>query len=238
MSNFETITYLAFHREQVASRRLAQRTGMSMAAAVEQILSEIAGAKGLQYLLAERRTYFALQEERKQEKRQLTQQRHALKVNAKKIPGGRWCAWFDGSARPNPGACAIGGLLQAPDGRRWEISQVIGDGSSSSAEYQALIAVLELALVHAASEMIVFGDSRVVIDDLDPQTKKQSQSLEQHRQIAHGLMQQLVGIQLQWIPRARNGQADALAQQAFENRNVPNAEFNSGFEGHSKHSCA
>jgi hypothetical protein len=51
-------------------------------------------------------------------------------------------------------------------------------------------------------------------------------------------MQQLVGIQLQWIPRVRNGQTDALAQQAFENRNVPNAKFNSGFEGHSKHSCA
>jgi ribonuclease HI len=220
MSNLDLISSLAFHREHVASRRLAKRAGISMAAALELVLIEVAGVNGLPFLLEQRRADFAEQAKLKENKRQLAQQRYASKISAKTIPAGRWCAWFDGSARPNPGPCSIGGVLQAADGHRWEISLMTQYGSSSVAEYQALIAVLELALMHSASDLIVFGDSRVVIDDLDPQNKKQAQGLEQYRQIAHGLMQQLVGVQLQWIPRARNGEADALAQQAFERANI------------------
>ena len=40
------------------------------------------------------------------------------------------------------------------------------NGSSSDAEYQALIAAFRLALQHGARVLYVFGDSRVILDDV------------------------------------------------------------------------
>ena len=53
-----------------------------------------------------------------------------------------------------------------PKGREWHYSASLGYGSSSDAEYQALIAALELALQHGAQVLYVFGDSRVILDDV------------------------------------------------------------------------
>ena len=79
-----------------------------------------------------------------------------------------WLAWFDGSALPNPGRIGIGALLRGPQGQVVEISRRAGEGSSSEAEYLALIALLEAALLHQPAQLTVHGDSQVVIDDLKP----------------------------------------------------------------------
>jgi ribonuclease HI len=214
--DFDTLRSLAFHREMVASRRLMQRDNLSLDAALKQVLSDVAGQQGLDHLLEERRLGRILSIERKEKKRYQSQQRHQVKQGKKSIPVTKWCAWFDGSARPNPGACAIGAVLIAPDGRAWQLSRQIGYGNSSVAEYHALIALLELAVAQNACDMVIYGDSRVVIDDLDPKTKNYAQALDDLRQEAKDLLQQIDGVSLQWIPRSRNQQADRLAQHAFE----------------------
>jgi ribonuclease HI len=211
-----TLQALAFHRELVESRRLVKRDDVSLADALEQVLSANAGKQGLNNLLEARRQQLIILAEMKEKKRQLAQQKHDAKQAKKAIPASTWCAWFDGSARPNPGTCAIGVVLRAPDGREWQLSRLIGYGNSSVAEYQALIALLKMAIAQEASNMVIYGDSRVVIDDLNPRTKDHAQGLADLRQQAKELLQQIHGASLQWIPRARNQQADMFAQRAFD----------------------
>lgn len=129
-------------------------------------------------------------------------------------PATPWRAWFDGSARPNPGRCAIGALLKGPGGELVEISQPAGHGNSSEAEYRALIALLEAALRNGAHDLTVYGDSQVVIDDVNGPAHDAAQALQPYRQRALELLAQLRGVSLRWVPRHRNQEADALSQRA------------------------
>ncbi|MET0981930.1 MAG: ribonuclease HI family protein, partial [Telluria sp.] len=127
-----------------------------------------------------------------------------------------WRAWFDGSARPNPGQCGIGGLLRGPAGELVELSRAAGYGNSSEAEYLALIAVLEAALVHGAGELTVYGDSQVVIDDVNGPPEQGAAVLRPYRARVHALLARLPAATLRWLPRHRNLEADRLSQRAGE----------------------
>jgi ribonuclease HI len=125
-----------------------------------------------------------------------------------------WRAWFDGSAHPNPGKCGIGALLTGPAGERIEISRGAGYGNSSEAEYLALIALLEAAVQAGAHGLTIYGDSKVVIDDVNGSDATAAASLMELRQAALALTARLGGFTLRWIPRHKNGEADALSQRA------------------------
>ena len=123
-----------------------------------------------------------------------------------------WRAWFDGSAVPNPGCIGIGAVLLSPEGERLEISFSAGNGDNTRAEYLALIALLELAIEHGVQHLIVQGDSRVVLNDIDATAPIRTGEQEACRRQALHLMAHIPALQLQWIPRARNGDADRLAR--------------------------
>ena len=125
-----------------------------------------------------------------------------------------WRAWFDGSAHPNPGRCGIGALLTGPDGERIEISRPAGHGNSSEAEYLALIAVLEAASEHGARGLTVYGDSQVVIGDVNGPDTAAARSLSAYRARAQALILLLAPVSLRWLPRHKNQAADALSQRA------------------------
>jgi ribonuclease HI len=136
----------------------------------------------------------------------------AIETNADTAPA--WRAWFDGSARPNPGRCAIGAVLAGPAGQMVEISRPAGYGDSSEAEYRALIAVLEAAIAHQAHQLTIFGDSLVVVDDVNGPDHAAAPALQAYRRAVHALLAQLGDVTLRWIPRHRNSAADALSQRA------------------------
>ena len=126
-----------------------------------------------------------------------------------------WRGWFDGSAHPNPGACGIGALLRGPAGEHVLISRAAGYGNSSEAEYRALIALLEAALERGVQGgLTVFGDSKVVIDDINGPFAGAVVALLDCRAIALALMAQLPDVSICWIARHKNGEADALSQRA------------------------
>ncbi len=52
-------------------------------------------------------------------------------------------------------------------------------------------------------------------EDVLAETIKPAQSLTDYRLHAKVLMQQLPGLRIVWIPRARNSEADTLAELAF-----------------------
>ena len=145
-------------------------------------------------------------------KAQLRREQHAAK---RQDDGGplAWRGWFDGSAHPNPGRLGIGALLLGPHGERIEISEPAGDGDSSDAEYAALTALLQAALLVKPAQLLLHGDSQVVIHDVLGTAVVKGLTMERARVLA--LMEQLPDVSLRWIPRHRNGEADRLSQRAM-----------------------
>ncbi|AQR69163.1 hypothetical protein BZG29_13045 [Janthinobacterium sp. LM6] len=128
-----------------------------------------------------------------------------------------WRGWFDGSAHPNPGKLGIGALLLGPNGERIEVSEAAGYGSSSDAEYAALTAVLKAALGVRPPpvQLLLYGDSQVVINDVLGTAAAGAKGLETQRATVVALLEQLHDVTLRWLPRHRNGEADRLSQLAI-----------------------
>lgn len=153
---------------------------------------------------------------RKQEKMQMRRAQLAL---TRQDDGGplAWRGWFDGSAHPNPGKLGIGALLLGPNGERIEVSRAAGYGNSSEAEYAALTAVLQaaLALRPPPVQLLLYGDSQVVINDVLATTPVGAKGLETQRATVVALLLQCHDVTLRWLPRHRNGEADKLSQLAI-----------------------
>jgi ribonuclease HI len=213
MTEFEQLTALAFHAEKVASRRLAVKEAISEEIALKKILQSMVGTGSLLQLLAYRQSLVNTKLERLATRRQKKIDERSLKSTQNPIPDGTWLAWFDGSARPNPGRCGIGAVLKGPNDEHIEICRYVGHGDSSDAEYSALIATLEMAVQLQVISLVVYGDSRVVIDDVKLATGTASNLLG-HRTRAQFLMSQLHMVRLCWIPRHKNLEADMLSQRA------------------------
>ncbi|WP_426113624.1 ribonuclease HI family protein [Massilia sp. PWRC2] len=213
---------LAYRRERSASRRLAARDGCSYEAALQATLCSAAGgAARLPAMLAQRAAVLQTQLDKTAAR---VRQRATVLARRQHHHDGTltpWRGWFDGSAWPNPGRCGIGALLTGPDGQQFSLSRAAGHGNSSEAEYRALIALLETALEAGADRLTVYGDSKVVIDDVGAPASAQAASLAPLRQVAQALLAGLPQVTLRWIPRHRNGAADALSQQARRLTGVP-----------------
>ncbi|RJG19198.1 ribonuclease HI family protein [Massilia cavernae] len=212
MYYFSELQAAAYKTERSAARRLSASAGIPEEQALRRTLELSAGTAGLASLLA---TRAALRDA--DAVRQQARAHRAATASARTERKGEpaaWRAWFDGSAHPNPGRCGIGGLLLGPGDARIEISRAAGHGNSSEAEYLALIAVLEAAVETGAHGLAVYGDSQVVVDDMHAHPSEAAGALAEYRATAQALLARLDGVTLRWIPRHRNGLADALSQRA------------------------
>ena len=221
---FEELATAAYKGERVAARRLATRMRLTEADALYQVL---VGAAGLPQLILERAQARLIDEQRRAAKVRDKVQREILRKARMQAPADGWRGWFDGSAHPNPGQIGIGALLCGPAGERVEISRRAGYGNSGEAEYLALVALLEAAARMGATELVVLGDSQVVVNDVNLDahavaTGRGAKGLEPHRARVMALQVALGGISLRWVPRHRNGEADRLSQLAIEG--APEAE--------------
>jgi len=206
---------IAYKSERAESRRLAAADGLSDEQALRRTLERKAGKAGLAALVEARTTDQAAQASR-------TAAREAVRATARERQARRhdgapstWRAWFDGSARPNPGRCGIGARLEGPGGAV-ELSLAAGYGNSSEAEYRALIALLEAAVERGAADLTVYGDSQVVIGDATCSDAHAAPALHGYRSTARALMARIDGLSLRWVPRHKNQLADALSQRAFD----------------------
>jgi len=222
-TGFEQLATAAYKGERVAARRLAARMRLTEADALHQVLSGVAGLTGLTGLLEQRAQARLADELRRTAKTQEKAQREAVRLARMQAPADAWRGWFDGSAHPNPGQIGIGALLCGPAGQRLEISRRAGYGNSGEAEYLALTALLEAAAQAGAKDLVVCGDSRVVVDDVNLSAQaiaagRGAKGLEAHRARVMDLLAPLGLVSLRWVPRHRNGDADRLSQMALTER--------------------
>ena len=80
-----------------------------------------------------------------------------------------------------------------------------------------LIAVLQAAQAvrPPPEQLLLFGDSQVVINDVLGTTPVGAKGLETHRATVVALLEQFNDVSLRWLPRHRNGEADRLSQLAI-----------------------
>jgi ribonuclease HI len=132
-----------------------------------------------------------------------------------------WKAWFDGAADPNPGPAGIGALLRGPKGEKFEIAEAIGHGTNNEAEYRALIAVLTLAEAQGVQEISVFGDSKLVVNQVAGSWACNAANLQGYCQQARALIGKFKRATIDWVPREKNTEADALSKKALGITNKP-----------------
>ncbi|MBS1141323.1 MAG: Ribonuclease [Proteobacteria bacterium] len=127
-----------------------------------------------------------------------------------------WHAWFDGATKhSNPGIRGIGGLLKGPAGERIEIFEEIGEGTNNEAEYAALMAVLDAAVTAQVQDLVVYGDSQLVIKQVMGEWLINAKGLVPMCKTVQRLMDQIPKVSLSWIPREENTEADALSKKAI-----------------------
>jgi ribonuclease HI len=211
MHDFPDLDRIAYKAERAASRRLAQAEGLSAEQALRRTLELAAGAAGLAVLVELRTGMLAAQAARDAARTSAK----AAAISRHDVQPTAWRAWFDGSAKPNPGRCGIGVRLEGPDGKVIELAQPAGHGNSSEAEYRALIALLETAVAQGAHALTIHGDSRVVIDDVTGPDLYAAPALAEYRGRALALLAHLADVRLRWVPRHKNTGADALSQRAL-----------------------
>lgn len=127
-----------------------------------------------------------------------------------------WHAWFDGATKDtNPGLGGIGGVLKGPAGERIEISTEIGHASNNRAEYAALLAVLDTAIAAKIQSLVVYGDSKLVVSQVNGEWLINAKELVEMCSTAQKLKAQIPQFSLEWIPRTENQEADVLSKKTI-----------------------
>lgn len=135
-------------------------------------------------------------------------------------PATVWQAWFDGCSLSNPGPSGIGAVLRDANGGRLEVCAGIGHATNNVAEYRALIAVMALALEHGCRELVVRGDSQLVINQVFNGWKVSAAGLQPLHAQSRALCAKFARVQGQWIPREQNGEADELSKRGAQQQPV------------------
>jgi len=117
---------------------------------------------------------------------------------------------------PNPGKIGIGVLLVAPDGRREEKSALLNaSGCNNEAELHALCAALDMASAAGVRRLLLRGDSDVALRYVRGPDSTQIARLCLLVAAAHERVRRFDEVQLLWIPRHRNREADHLSRKAL-----------------------
>lgn len=117
--------------------------------------------------------------------------------------------FFDGGCRPNPGTieCAVvsrGIAYHADD---------LGVGTNSDAEWLAAIHALEIAFRNGEREIVLLGDSTLVVRQANGIARCRTPVLEAHRVRFANLAGNFDSVRIRHIGRAQNLAGIALARR-------------------------
>lgn len=129
----------------------------------------------------------------------------------------RYRLYTDGGARGNPGPAGIGARLTTAAGDVVEeLADFIGTATNNVAEYQALLAGLEIALDRGVERLDVFLDSELVVKQVNGQYKVKDAGLKPLHRQACLLLSKFHEVDVRHVRREQNAAADALVNQAID----------------------
>lgn len=125
--------------------------------------------------------------------------------------------FFDGACNRNPGPTGCGAVIfDEQNNVVAEVSIFNGHGTNNQAEYSALIYALEKATELGIRKATVYGDSQLVINQLNGVWNCNDTALRVLNKRAMKLCYELDFIELCWIKRIHNSHADKLSQDALD----------------------
>ncbi|GAB3211934.1 bifunctional RNase H/acid phosphatase [Marinactinospora thermotolerans] len=125
----------------------------------------------------------------------------------------------DGGSRGNPGPAGFGALVRdAGTGELLaEVAESIGVATNNVAEYRGLIAGLEAAARIAPDAQVeVRMDSKLVVEQMSGRWRIKHPDMQPLARRARDVAAGFGGVRYTWVPRAENGHADRLANEAMD----------------------
>ncbi len=126
---------------------------------------------------------------------------------------------IDGGARGNPGPAGYGVHVRDEEsGAVTEIYGYLGVATNNTAEYAALLALLEHARATGATSLAVRSDSELLVRQIKGEYRVKDPKLRVLHNAARHLIATLPRFEIEHVPREQNRDADALANRAMDQR--------------------
>ncbi len=133
----------------------------------------------------------------------------------------------DGGSRGNPGVAGYGALVRdrASGALLVELAAPLGKASNNVAEYRGMIAGLEAVLrIDPSADVEVAMDSKLVVEQMSGRWKIKHADMRALALTARDLLADITqaggSVRFTWIPRAQNGDADALSNRGMDGDHV------------------
>jgi ribonuclease HI len=123
---------------------------------------------------------------------------------------------IDGASRGNPGPSGAGVVIEAPDGKKYEVSRYLGELTNNQAEYEALILALEELQRLGAHRAHFYSDSQLLVKQLNAEYRIRNDSLKPLFGNALTMLSRLESFEVELIKREFNKRADQLANFAID----------------------
>ena len=124
-----------------------------------------------------------------------------------------WKLSVDGAS--NAQGSEAGLILTSPEGIDIEYALRFGfHTSNNEAEYEAVIAGLNLAHSLEVDQLEVYSDSQLVVRQIEDTYEAKSERMILYLQKVRDLLKKFVLVRVKHVPRAENSRADALAKLA------------------------
>ena len=124
-----------------------------------------------------------------------------------------WKLSVDGAS--NAQGSGAGLILTSPEGIDIEYALRFGfHTSNNEAEYEAVIAGLNLAHSLEVDQLEVYSDSQLVVRQIEDTYEAKSEMMVLYLQKVCDLLKKFVLVQIKHVPRTKNSRADALAKLA------------------------
>jgi ribonuclease HI len=142
----------------------------------------------------------------------------ALLANSRKIyPNNYYLLRFDGCSKGNPGMAAAAAVLYKNEIEIWSGSKFLGYKETNNyAEYMGLIMGLSKAIEFNIKDLIVEGDSMLIIKQMTGKNKVKSNNISELHKLAIELKTKFPSIVFSHIYREHNKRADELCNEEIK----------------------
>ena len=128
--------------------------------------------------------------------------------------------YTDGASRNNPGEAGAGIFILQDDRPVAKIARYLGKTTNNIAEYTAAIIGLEQAVQLRASSVKLHADSELLVKQINGQYKVKNEGLKPLYAKVKELIAKIGSVEVQYIPREMNREADALANKAIDEKTI------------------
>ena len=125
----------------------------------------------------------------------------------------------DGGARGNPGPAAAGAVIQNSAGETLAtVSKFLGSATNNQAEYAAVILGIKKALEFQPTELQIFLDSKLAVEQISGNWKIKDLELKKLVEKAHVGLSKIPKWSISHIARKKNREADQLVNDILDAR--------------------